>query len=168
MFYEDVLRALQKHGVRYLIVGGAAVNLHGVPRMTGDLDLAIDMSESNIAALVDALEESGLKSSIPVDPRGLADESVRRIWREERNLKALNFQRSVQGAPYREVDILLAIPRDFDEMYASRLELVAGDLTISAISISDLIRIKEAIGRQQDLADIEALRKAEAEQEMET
>ena len=39
MFYEEILIALQKHRVRYLILGGAAVNLHGVPRMTADLDM---------------------------------------------------------------------------------------------------------------------------------
>jgi hypothetical protein len=52
MFYESILNgilnALQKHRVRYLVVGGIAVNLPGVPRMTGGLDLVVDLSPDNV------------------------------------------------------------------------------------------------------------------------
>ncbi len=163
MFYEEILRVLQKHRVRYLILGGAAVNLHGVPRMTGDLDLAVDMSEDNIDALVGALEEAGLKPSLPIDPRGLTDDSLRQEWRDKKHLEALTFQSMDAGAPYREVDIILDCPLAFDVMFESRLELRADDLTINVVSLPHLIEIKGKIGREQDLSDVEALEKIEKE-----
>ena len=48
MFYEEVFRALNKNKVRYLVVGGGAVVLHGVVRMTADLDLFVDLKENNL------------------------------------------------------------------------------------------------------------------------
>lgn len=161
MFYEEVLRALQKHGVRYLILGGAAVNLHGVPRMTGDLDLAVDLSPENIHALVDALEEAGLKPSIPVDPTGLSDPAKRRRWQDEKHLAALTFQSTGKEKAYREVDVILENPIDFEEMYKDRQSLAASDLAIDLISLEHLIEIKRNQGREQDLADVEALEKIE-------
>lgn len=159
MFYEEVLKSLQKHGVRYLILGGAAVNLHGVPRMTGDLDIAVDLSSENVNALVDALEEAELKPSLPVDPRTLTDPGERDRLRQEKHLVALTFQGTAGDRPYREVDVLLDNPIDFNEMYEKRERLTTGDITIDVVSLDHLIEIKSGQGREQDLADAEALKK---------
>ncbi|MBK5225085.1 MAG: hypothetical protein JJD96_00740 [Thermoleophilia bacterium] len=164
MFYEKILRSMQKYGVRYLIMGGVAVNLHGVPRMTADLDIAVDLTAENVDALLDALEEAGLKLSLPLDPHSLADPEERSRWREEKHLEALTFQSVGSEAPYREVDIVLEPPLDFGEMYAARVELQADDIKISLISLPHLIELKQAIGRKQDIADVESLKKAEAEE----
>lgn len=48
MFYLEVFRALEEHKVRYLLVGGLAMNLHGVPRMTMDIDLVIALDTKNL------------------------------------------------------------------------------------------------------------------------
>lgn len=61
VFYEDVFRALNRHGVRYLIVGGVAVNLSGVPRMTKDLDLMLDLSPGNLALFLSAVRDLGYR-----------------------------------------------------------------------------------------------------------
>jgi hypothetical protein len=53
MFYLDLFRALNDHQVRYLLVGGLAMNLHGVPRMTMDVDLILAMDEANLERLHD-------------------------------------------------------------------------------------------------------------------
>ncbi|MHB8967693.1 MAG: DUF6036 family nucleotidyltransferase [Thermoleophilia bacterium] len=152
---------MQNNDVRYLIVGGAAVNLHGVPRMTADLDLLVDMSESNIGALVLALDEVGLKPAVPVDPLMLADPAQRERLGREKNLKALTFQPA--GGGYREVDIVLEAPLGFEEMYADRLQTQAGGLTITIVSLPHLVEIKRSAGRKQDLADIESLEKVRSE-----
>src|SRR5687768_9322010 len=61
MLYEDVLRALSGAGVKFAVAGGVAVNLHGIPRMTQDLDLLIDMSRENVLALVECLTGLGYR-----------------------------------------------------------------------------------------------------------
>lgn len=165
MFYEEILKALQKHRVRYLILGGTAVNLHGVPRMTADLDIAVDLSPSNISALLSAMEAVGMKISLPVNPADLADEEQRRIWQEEKNLKAITFQSSSAGGDanaYREVDVVIESPMDFDVMYASRVSLDAGDFQVDLVSLPHLIAIKRELGRKQDIADVDALERIES------
>jgi len=161
VYYEEILRALQKHGVRYLILGGAAVNLHGVPRMTADLDITIDLSAGNVDALVSAMEETGLRPSLPVDPHGIADPGQRRVWREEKNLEALTFQSSGSEAPYREVDIVLEPPISFEEMYQEKLRLEVDDVAVDVVSLDHLIAIKRGLAREQDRADVESLEKIE-------
>lgn len=76
----------------------------------------------------------------------------------------MTFQSVGSEAPYREVDIVLEPPLDFGEMYAARVELQADDIKISLISLPHLIELKQAIGRKQDIADVESLKKAEAEE----
>lgn len=162
MFYEEILRSLQKHGVRYLILGGAAVNLHGVPRMTADLDITIDLSAENVAATVEALMEAGMKVSLPLDPLGLGDPGLRREWRQDRHLEALTFQSIGSRAPYREVDVVIEPPLDFEAMYESRAVLEIDGLRVDLVSLPHLIEIKSGLGREQDLADVNALKKIDS------
>lgn len=165
MFYEDVIRSLQEHEVKYLIVGGAAMILHGVPRMTGDLDIMIDLAAENVAAAVKAMEAIELHPAVPVDAEGLAVPHIRNQWMKEKNLRALTFQSQRTDSPYREVDIVLDSPVPFEEMYQNRIQLKADDLTLSLISIEHLKEIKKKSGRQQDKADIESLEKLSREME---
>ena len=162
MFYEEILRALQKHGVRYLILGGAAVNLHGVPRMTADLDITIALTPENVEALVEAMTESGMKVSLPLDPLGMSDAEQRLEWRRDKNLEALTFQSTRAGSSYQEVDIVIEPPLDFEEMYEERTRLEIDDLRVDLVSLPHLIEIKSRLGREQDLADVEALKKLDS------
>ncbi len=164
MFYEDVFRALQDHKVRYLVIGGAAVNLHGVPRMTADLDITIELSQENVDALTGALASSGMKPPLPVDPRGLADPEQRQQWRDEKKLAALTFLGSGSEATYREVDVVLQPPLDFEQMYSARTQLDVDDITVDLVSLGHLIEIKRGMGREQDIADVKALEKVEADE----
>lgn len=161
MFYEEVLRALAQHEVRYLVLGGMAVNLHGVPRMTGDLDLTVDPDPENIKALLTAFNEVGLKPAAPVNPQGLADPEARRLWQQEKNLAALTFQRASEGHPYLEVDVLIEAPLEFEKLYREKIRLSADGVDVDLISLRHLIGIKESQGRRQDIADAEALKRVE-------
>lgn len=69
LFYHQALRALTAQGVRFVVVGGVAVNLQGVPRFTADLDIAIAMDGDNLQAAARALLGMGLASRLPVRSR---------------------------------------------------------------------------------------------------
>ena len=58
--FRDVFASFEKHDVKYVIIGGVAAVIHGVPRMTFDLDILIEATPSNATALLDALTEAGL------------------------------------------------------------------------------------------------------------
>jgi hypothetical protein len=60
LFYHDILRAFAKARVRFVIVGGVAVNLRGVPRFTADLDVCVALDAENLTAIERALRPLGL------------------------------------------------------------------------------------------------------------
>jgi hypothetical protein len=72
--FQTIFKELNEIGIDYLVVGGLAVNFHGVPRMTYDMDLMILLESENIFKLVTQLTQWGYRSKIPIDPRDLADE----------------------------------------------------------------------------------------------
>src|SRR5208337_5121963 len=71
--YEELLTVLNRQKVRYLVVGGVAVNLYGIERMTGDIDIIIEMSPANLERFLDAAQMLKLKPSIPVKYKDIAD-----------------------------------------------------------------------------------------------
>ena len=73
---QDVFKSLQRHNVRYLVIGGIAVILHGVPRATFDLDILIEATSDNAARLLTALEEAGLGTATLITPAGLLANEV--------------------------------------------------------------------------------------------
>jgi tRNA nucleotidyltransferase/poly(A) polymerase len=91
MFYEKVFRALNKAGVRYLVAGGIAVNLHGIPRMTQDLDIIVELTPANVRKLVKVLTLLGYRCKLPVNPELISDPAIRHQWINEKNMKVFNF-----------------------------------------------------------------------------
>jgi hypothetical protein len=145
--YKDLLSAFHAHGVRYLIVGGYAVIFHAQPRFTNDIDLFINADPANAQATYAALADFGA-----------ALEGVRPEDFAERG-SFFRFGRDPRG-----FDILPDIPGvDFATAWERRIETtVDPDTGLKAFFISrdDLITAKLASGRPQDLADVDAIRKA--------
>ena len=151
----DLLQALHDADVRAVVVGGVAVVLQGHPRLTADLDLALDLSPDNVSAALAVLSREGLVPRLPVAVQDFADPQIRERWRRERGLTV--FSMHDPNDPRREVDLFAADPLPFDELWeASRVVSVAG-VPVRVASIQHLIRMKRASGRPQDLADIVAL-----------
>lgn len=148
---RELLLALNAHEVEYLIVGGYAVGAHSEPRATKDLDIFIRADEENSVAVYRALAEFGA----PL--KGLTPDSFR-------GETASFFQ---IGVPPSRIDILQSIDGiTFDEAWSGRIDgTVDGDVPTHFISRQHLIQNKLASGRAQDLADVEAIRKAADEQD---
>lgn len=158
--FEPVFAGLNRHAVRYVVVGGVAVVLHGHPRLTGDLDLAIDLSPPAATAAVETFSELGLQPRLPVDAHEFADPTIRQRWVQERNLEVFSFHDPAN--PLLEVDLFARDPLPFEELW-QRAELMdVGGVRVPVASIPDLIRLKEMAGRSQDVSDINALREIEA------
>lgn len=84
MYYEEVFKALNEKGVKYVVVGGVALVLHGVVRMTADLDLFIKMDEENITSFLTAMRELDYKPKIPVQAGDFSDPQKRLQWKKEK------------------------------------------------------------------------------------
>jgi nucleotidyltransferase AbiEii toxin of type IV toxin-antitoxin system len=78
-----VLRAFQDSQIRYVLVGGLAMLLHGVDRLTADIDLVIDLAPEPASRAVATLLPLGFRTQALVDARQFADPAVRKRWRDE-------------------------------------------------------------------------------------
>ncbi|MFH1132183.1 MAG: nucleotidyl transferase AbiEii/AbiGii toxin family protein [Pseudomonadota bacterium] len=156
-FYENVLTALINDGVRFVVVGGTAVILHGVPRTTADLDLVIDFETDNVQKLVDALTRLGFRPRAPVLASQLVDPDRRREWYEQKGMRAFSFQQP--DHPLEVVDILIDTQINYDYLIKDAERIDAGQFNIMIASLQNLIQMKQGTGRTQDEADIDALRR---------
>lgn len=98
---------------------------------------------------------SGLETSVPVDPRGLADPDTRRIWVREQHMKVLSFRD--RGDPFCTVDVFVEEPVEFEALWERAVAMDLGRVSVRVASIPDLISMKRLAGRAQDVTDIEAL-----------
>lgn len=155
LFYHDVFRALASVGARYVVVGGVAVNLRGVPRFTADLDLLVAMDAANLTAIAGALTALGLRPRLPVSVEQFADPAVVRDWVENRNMVAFTLQHP--DNPLRQVDLLFSSPVSYEEAAETADVLRARDIELPVAASSTLVRMKSATGREQDAADVDAL-----------
>lgn len=157
MLYEALFRGLQSARVRYLLVGAVAINLHGVPRMTADLDLMVDLAEPNLRTFVQTMTLLGYKPRVPVGAEEVLDPAKRREWKEQKSMIVFTWLHPAR--PYEEVDMFLENPIEFGAAYANRKNANVGDMTIPLADVPDLIALKSLSNREQDRSDIEALRK---------
>ncbi|MEA2328033.1 MAG: hypothetical protein QOE68_2992 [Thermoanaerobaculia bacterium] len=153
--FERVFRLLNEHEIRYVIVGGIAVILHGSPRLTADLDIIIDLDPVNAGQAIDVLQRAGFIAEIPVDIRQFADENVRRGWMAEKNMKALSLHD--RETPPTVIDLLAESPIAFEDLYRRARLVSLDEMTLRIASIPDLIVLKRLSGRPEDLRDIAEL-----------
>jgi hypothetical protein len=145
---EELLRAFEEHEVKYLIVGTYAFGVHAEPRATKGMDLFIRSDEENIKAVFRALAEYGapLGSFTPAD---FTDGTVFQIGQPPARI---DFMQDIDGIR-------------FDEAWESRIEgLLDGQTSAHVISREHLIQNKLAVGRLQDLVDVEKLRESALEE----
>ena len=153
--YQTIFSELNQEKIDYLVVGGLAVNFHGIPRMTYDIDLMILLEPENILKLVSKLNTWGYRPKIPVDPRDLADDCKRNSWIQDKGMKAFNFYS--ETLPIGEIDLVIESPFPYDQLKKGAIFIEIQGEKIPVVSIHDLIRLKRHAGRKQDLADVEHL-----------
>ena len=156
IIYEEIFDALNKAKVRYLVVGGVAVTLHGVQRLTVDLDLAIALDEINVLRTVNVFHQLGFVPRMPVKAEDLAKKDKRKEWREKKNMLTFSFFR--EEREFETIDIIIDFPLDFEQCYARRIQLDRDNISIPLIDIIDLIEMKNRANRKQDISDIEFLK----------
>ncbi|MBN3033284.1 MAG: hypothetical protein JW873_04235 [Candidatus Saganbacteria bacterium] len=155
LFYGDVFKKLKEKKVKYVVVGGIAVALHGAPRFTADADLALELVPANIEKFLSALKELGYQPKAPVDPLEFADPRKRAAWIEQKNMKVFSFWKSDE--PLKLIDVFVNNPIDFGELRKKIIIKKAAGLEIPIPSLEHLIALKKLSGRPQDLRDIELL-----------
>ncbi|MBU2509860.1 hypothetical protein KJ966_00905 [bacterium] len=139
--FEDFIRLLNHHKVRFLIVGGYSVAFHGYPRYTKDIDLLIAVDSENAQKMVQVINDFGFASLGLKEDDFLETEMIIQI-----------------GMEPNRVDILCGITGfQFNDYYEKREEFVNNDLTLPFVNKEGLTQLKMLAGRTKDLADLEEL-----------
>ncbi|MCW5940897.1 MAG: nucleotidyltransferase [Fimbriimonadaceae bacterium] len=132
---------LNSHGVEYLIIGAHALARYGHPRLTGDIDFFVGISEANAERLYAVLREFGFGATIESAAALTAAPRVFMLGR----------------LPYR-IDILTAIDgTDFKDAWQRRVSGALDGVPVHFLSLEDFVANKRAAGRPKDLADLDAL-----------
>jgi len=157
--YEEIISALLDADVDFVVGGGVACVLHGVERVTMDVDVAVATDPDNFSRFIGVMEDLGLKPRVPVDPRTLLDDRVLDNIINEKH--ALVFSFLGPHLPTRHVDIFLR--KDLNhEALSPHVETVQfRGRVLKVVSKQKLLDIKLAISppRTKDRIDIEFLQK---------
>lgn len=141
--YEDLLRSFNKYKIKYCIVGAFALGLYTIPRYTKDMDILVESSSENGDKIIKALKFFGFGSL-----KLSADD-----FTKEKQVIQLGYE------PIR-IDLLTSIEGcTFKEVWKHKKQSKYGRTKCFFISRNDLIKNKKALGRKQDQADLELLRK---------
>jgi hypothetical protein len=147
---RELFTALAHRDVEYVTIGGIAIQAHGGQRLTQDLDVAIAASTENLARLADAL--------LDLDARILGPDGQRSQSTPTAPLLASGDQwHLITDHGALDVITLPAHLGTFAEMRARAHEVPLGDLSIPIAHRTDLLKMKRAAGRPQDLADVRLL-----------
>jgi 3-hydroxyisobutyrate dehydrogenase-like beta-hydroxyacid dehydrogenase len=149
MFIHDVCEALAKAKIPYAVVGGYAVALHGVLRGTVDVDVAIQWTLKNLEMVEKTLKTLGLVSRIPITAKDIYN--FRDEYVKNRNLIGWNFYDPKN--PANQVDIIITY--DLQKPQIETINTRSGKIAV--LAKKDLIAMKKASGRPQDIQDAKAL-----------
>jgi predicted nucleotidyltransferase len=147
-----VFETLDRHGVDYLTIGAWAVIAHGYVRATADIDFVARLDEHNMARLSAALQELNARlSGVDADKLDIDPQDPRVL------ITGASFTMDTDAGP---LDFLNDVPGadEYDDMRSRARRVNAGGVTVWVVGYEDLLRMKEASGRQQDLLDIDQLR----------
>lgn len=139
--WHTFLRALKRHGVRFLLVGGHALAAHGRPRYTQDLDILVDPTPANARRVSAAIAEFGFKETA-------------RDWR----WFAKPYHITMMGRVPMRIDVLTSISGvSFRAAWRNRIVASTTFGEVQVIGLSELRANKLASGRPKDLADLALL-----------
>jgi predicted nucleotidyltransferase len=143
------ITALERHGVRYVVIGAIAGRLLGSPTITRDLDICYARDDVNLEALASALQElharlRGVEENVPfiLDARTLRAGDSFTFETEAGDLDILGTPTGTRG---------------YDELIRTAEELELDGLRVKVASIDALIQMKRAAGRPKDLIELEVL-----------
>jgi hypothetical protein len=139
--YKEFIQSLNENSVRYLVVGGYAVAIHGHPRFTKDLDIWIDRSVENAKRIVRALEQFGFASLGLQEGDFLVEDQIVQL---DYPLNRIDLITNLEGVT-------------FGDSFEKRVQGTIEGVEINFIDLDNLRKNKKATGRLQDLADLEKL-----------
>jgi predicted nucleotidyltransferase len=150
---QEIFAALERHGVRFVVIGGVAAILHGAPHVTTDVDIVPEEGRDNLARLSAALKELNARIRVVGEPEGIpfdhsAESLARvRIWNLVTDRGNLDLTFVPSGT------------RGYDDLVRDAEPMTVRGVEVPVASLADVIRSKEAAGRERDRLVLPTLRR---------
>jgi hypothetical protein len=141
--FLDFLRLCNQHHVKYLVIGGYAVSIHGYPRSTKDMDVCIELSEQNAEKMQRVISDFGFGSLKLSKDDFLKEHYITQLGYEPLRIDILN---DLDGV-------------NFQEAWEKKKIINISDVPVNFIGYNELLKVKEKTGRPQDMADVYKLKK---------
>lgn len=159
--YLAIFKRLNEKRIKYIVVGGVAVNLYGIPRMTYDTDLIVDMQDRNLKAFLTLLKDWGFRPKLPVNMMEFAKSEKRNDWIKNKNMKVFCLVNPEWAMS--EIDVVINTPINYKKASKNVKHITLQNVSVPTLSINDLIKMKKSSNRKQDKADIRYLKKLKNE-----
>jgi len=137
---QSVFASFQRNDVKYLVIGGIAAVLYGVPRATFDLDILIEPTKANAQRLLDALSEAGFGTAEMTNAEEIIATEIT-IFTDRVRLDVQTFTPGIE----------------FEKAWPRRVTMSYEGQDLEVVSRADLISSKTASGREVDLEDVRIL-----------
>ncbi len=149
---EEIFACLDRHGVRYVLIGGLAAVLHGSPLPTLDVDICPARDGDNLERLARALDELDARIRTPDAPEGVP------FAHESEFLAAVELLNLVTRAGDLDLSFTPAGTAGFDELVGQAVVMRLAELDVPVAALEDVIRSKEAANRPKDHRTLPVLR----------
>lgn len=146
---QDVFRSFQRHEVRYVVLGGVASVLYGVPRVTFDLDVLIEPTVENAERLLAALLEAGFDTAAMTDAQDVVAHEIT-VFNDRVRIDVQTRRPGIR----------------FKDAWSRRKVVTYEGQDFFIVSRDDLIASKRAAGRQIDLEDVRLLELSDQEDDV--
>jgi len=153
--FIEVIDSLNRSRVRYVIVGGFAVVMHGSNRFTPDLNVVVDFDREGTESVINALLSIGMEVYPGIDPMEFLDEKKRENWVQGDDKRFL----SLVSPEYPGFGVYLFAhhPLSFKDLYKCSEVFSTGEREMRVCSLAHLIEMKKEAGRLQDVLDLLSL-----------
>src|SRR3989338_2028313 len=152
MYYDDVIRALNKNKIKYGVAGGVAVVLYGYTRLTLDLDLIIELSQENLSKFFDTLYNLGYRPKVPVTKEQFMNKNKREEWIKNKGMVVFSFFHLKDHLKL--IDVFVTEPIKFSSIEKKIEKIKIRNLVVSTVGIEHLEKLKRLASRPKDLIDL--------------
>lgn len=158
---ERICAVLREHGVRFVLIGGFAAVIHGSPYVTVDLDVVPARDAENLERLSAALRALHARVWTPEEPAGVPFEH------DGRSLGEAAILNLVTDHGRLDIAFMPAGTRGYEDLIRDAVHLVILGVEVDVASLADVVRSKEAAGREKDRLVLPVLRRLLEETERE-
>lgn len=155
-----ILETLERHGVHYVLIGGLAATFYGSPLVTTDVDITPERGRANLKHLSEALKELNARIRTDAVPEGLPFDH------DAESLAAADIWNLTSIAGDLDITFVPSGTTGYSDLRTGARDIGALGLTIPTASLADVVRSKEAAGREKDQRSLPTLRRLlEAEED---